>query len=333
MEVRTGKIPLPPLASLLAGIVKNRALTALLLENRPPSQATADYCTGEVTLEGRLEAAFAVHGAFKAPLHFRSFRGAKTRRTDHASWRIWDFSPNALTVKHLIKISGEVKRIARNAQTLRLLVIERVPLVCDALVWMVTGKLPVECVAMTHGGREAVEIVSAELPDLIIMNYDLGDGMEGVELIRTLKSVVPRARLMVLTTAEHAVRMRAIMHAGADAVAGLSIPTDELFRMIEALTQLGKPEQPLVYPPGSLNLCLLGAEGDLPGLSDRERQVLKLIAKGLSVREIANHLGISRKTVESHRCNIRCKLEIPSIDELRQLAREHYGVVLPGESI
>jgi len=217
-------------------------------------------------------------------------------------------------------------------QTQRLLLIENQPLVRDAFAWMISWMIPVSHIKSTGSGREAVAFASGSPPDLVIMNYQLNDGMEGVELIRALKAVCPRARLMVLTSAEHAVRMRAITKAGADAVAGLSAPTELLLKMLRALPRK-KTHKPLVYPADSLTTCGNEVSKDLPELSPRERQVLKLIASGMSVREISDHLAISRKTVESHRYNIRSKLNIPTIDELRQLSRKHFGVVLPGESI
>lgn len=171
-------------------------------------------------------------------------------------------------------------------------------------------------------------LAAETVPDLIVMNSDLGDGLEGAELVRALKAVCPDARVLAMATAEHALAQRETCMAGADAVLGKSTPTAMFLKVLQTLAG-GDFTRPILFPP--CDHCEDGLPGELPMLSQRERQVLELIAAGLHVREIAARLGISRKTVESHRCNIRAKLDLPDVDSLREFARAHFGIILPGD--
>ena len=220
----------------------------------------------------------------------------------------------------------------KKSPSCRVIVVEFSPVIRSALCRFIDGQGAFRVVDSTGHGREAVSMVADKSPDIVVLNCHLGDGMEGVELIRALKSARPETRVLAMTAAEHALGLRDTCQAGADAVAGRSIPTEKFIGMMHSLTR-SSPKEPLVFPPPQCLPDEDGLPGNLPMLSSRERQVLELIAVGLSVREIATRLGISRKTVESHRCNIRYKLQIPNVDGLRKFARDHFGVVLPGEAI
>ena len=177
----------------------------------------------------------------------------------------------------------------------------------------------IEMVGEAGDGAEAVEKAGDALPDVVLMDIRMPRS-SGIEACRALKDVVPSARIVMLTNSDEEEDLFAAIRAGASGYLLKDIPLDEVAGTVRAV----HGGQSLINP--SMAAKLLAefaslARADVPErprqlsaprLTDREMQVLKLIARGLNNRDIAKELFISENTVKNHVRNILEKLQIHS---------------------
>jgi len=195
-----------------------------------------------------------------------------------------------------------------------ILLVEDHSLIRQSLIELIHRHTAHRVIGDTGCGREAVSLAAALSPALIVMDFHLGNGMEGLELIKSLGAACPESRILILSADSTGECMEGAARCGAHGLVSKSAPPQALFSAMEQVLQ-GKEPIERSQPNA----------GPISSLSDRERAVLRLVASGYAVREIAAHLGISRKTVEAHRNNIRTKLNVGTSDDLRRFAREYFG--------
>ncbi|MBI5303705.1 MAG: response regulator transcription factor [Chloroflexi bacterium] len=181
----------------------------------------------------------------------------------------------------------------------------------------------IEIIAEVDNGRTAVERAKELKPDIILMDITLPD-LDGFEATRQIKRALPNTAILALTMHESDEYFFKMMQAGASGyVPKKAAPTD----LITAIRTV-REGNVFLYP--SLAKALVrdymgrAAQGEdrasLDGLTDREQEVLRHIADGLTNQEIADRLTISVKTVERHRANIMAKLNLHSRTELVKYA-------------
>lgn len=172
----------------------------------------------------------------------------------------------------------------------------------------------VNVVGEASAGEEAVEIVKQEAPDVVLMDLEM-PGKGGVEATREIAAVAPLTRVVVLTISDQDSDVMDAVVAGACGYLLKDATIQELLRGIQAAS-VGES---LISPSIAAKVLqrlrasspdLQAAETLLAELSDREVQVLKLIANGKDNSEIAGELFISAKTVKNHISNILLKLSI-----------------------
>ncbi len=200
--------------------------------------------------------------------------------------------------------------LSENLPNQRLLLVEDHAIVRESLIGLIRQRTNYEVIFATGDGREAVNRAIALQPGVVLVDFHLEGGFDGLELVKTFRSACPRARIIVLTARSHGQREEEVLRSGADGLVGKSDPPERLFAALRG-GEVRATERPVPTP--------------LSVLSDRETSVLRLFAAGYTVREIAANLGISRKTIETHRCNIREKLDLATSDELRAYARRYFG--------
>jgi two-component system response regulator NreC len=181
----------------------------------------------------------------------------------------------------------------------------------------------IEIVGEAESGAEAVEQTRRLKPDIILMDIQM-PGLNGIEATKKIKDFAPDTAVLALTMHEDDQYFFEMLHAGASGYVPKRAAPDELLTAIRAV---GKGEVYL-YPSLATRLVqdyLKRAEIDnqtlvYDYLTPREREVLTLIAEGLSNGEIADRLVISVKTVDRHRENIMKKLNLHSRVELVKYA-------------
>ncbi|MEW5354693.1 MULTISPECIES: response regulator transcription factor [unclassified Streptomyces] len=191
--------------------------------------------------------------------------------------------------------------------TVSLLIVDDHPVVRDGLRGMFESAPGFTVLAEAANGVEAVEKAAALDPDVILMDLRMPGGA-GVDAIRELTRRGARARVLVLTTYDTDSDTLPAIEAGATGYLLKDAPRDELFTAVRAAAEGRTVLSPAV---ASRLVCAVRApaRGNEP-LSAREREVLVLVARGASNREIARELFISEATVKTHLTHLYAKLGV-----------------------
>ncbi len=207
--------------------------------------------------------------------------------------------------------------------TIRLILADDHAVVRSGMRMLLEAQQDFEIVAEAETGAEAVEIVKNIEADVILMDIQMPD-LNGIEATKQIKDIAPQIAVLALTMHEDDQYFFQMLHAGASGYVPKRAAPDEVVRAIRTVCR----GEVFLYPSLASRLVqdyLRQAEIDDTGpvyddLTDREREVLTLIAEGLSNIEIANDLVISVKTVDRHRENIMRKLNMHSRVELVKYA-------------
>ncbi|MDM4720622.1 response regulator transcription factor [Micromonospora sp. WMMA1363] len=186
-----------------------------------------------------------------------------------------------------------------------------------------------EVVATVGEGRQAVRVAPAARPDVVVLDLQLPD-VSGVAVIRGLRAALPAVRVLMLSASGEQQDVLDAVKAGATGYLVKSAAPAEFLEAVRR-TAAGEP----VFTPGLAGLVLgeyrrlaagpfpaeRGAAG-APRLTDRETEVLRLVAKGMSYKQIAERLAISHRTVQNHVQNTLGKLQLHNRVELTRYAIE-----------
>ncbi|MER5267319.1 response regulator transcription factor [Actinosynnema sp. NPDC002837] len=209
---------------------------------------------------------------------------------------------------------------------LRLVVVDDHPVVRDGLRGMLGTQPDLEVVGEAASGTEALTVVAAARPDVVLTDLRLPDPSGGV-LIRMLLDRVPSTRVLVLTTHDTDSDVLPAIEAGAIGYLLKDAPREELFRAVRAAA---RGETVLAPSVAALLLARIRPARPLTEarLSAREREVLALVAEGKTNREAAARLYISEATVKTHLLHIYAKLEVT--DRASAVAAAYRRGVLDG---
>lgn len=184
-------------------------------------------------------------------------------------------------------------------------------------------------VAEAETGEEAVRLAVEQAPDVALIDVTM-PRLSGIEALRRIRSSASTTRCLAFSMHETHLQVTQALQAGASGYLVKNASAQELVEAVRATAQ-GKS-----YLSPSIAHCVVeaiappraGAPSAVAQLSGREREVLQLIAEGLSSKEIAGALGVSLKTVDTHRSNLMGKLNIRKASMLVRVAI-HEGLVAP----
>jgi len=208
--------------------------------------------------------------------------------------------------------------------TTRVMVVDDHPMWRDA-VSRDLGAAGFEVVASIGEGRQAVRVAAAAAPDVVVLDLQLPD-MSGVDVILGLLNAVPGVRVLMLSASGEQQDVLDAVKAGATGYLLKSAATSEF---VEAVTRTAAGDP--VFTPGLAGLVLgeyrrlaTVPPGDdaSPALTTRETEVLRLVAKGMSYRQIADRLVLSHRTVQNHVQNTLNKLQLHNRVELTRYVIE-----------
>ena len=180
----------------------------------------------------------------------------------------------------------------------------------------------IEVVGEAEDGRQAVDLARTLKPGIVIMDLQMPI-LNGIEATRQILAKNPNCKVIFLSMSSDPIVVRQAIQAGARAFVVKDCAYDQLIKAIEAVK---KGEQYLSPKIVGVVLSdyvkqLNGGEGAPPSvLTSRENEVLQLLAEGRTSKEIAGVLGVSVKTVDTHRQNLMAKLDLHSIAELTKFA-------------
>jgi len=210
------------------------------------------------------------------------------------------------------------------AGTIRIVLADDHPVFRDGLRALIDRSPDLELVGEAATGLEAVAVTAANNPSVVLMDIRM-PGMTGIEATRQILQAQPDARILVLTMSEDDDSLFAAMRAGARGYLPKDADSEDLVRAIRAVAGgdviFGES---IATRLQSFFRADRGrpASDPFPELTDREDEVLELIARGRSNGEIARRLEISDKTVRNHVANIFNKLHVADRSQAIVRARE-----------
>ena len=180
----------------------------------------------------------------------------------------------------------------------------------EGLKMIVNAQDDMEVVGFAGDGREAVARAQELLPDVLVMDISMPK-LNGLKATEKLTEVCPQVKVLTLSRHADDGYIRELLAAGARAYVLKQSAPDELIHAIRAVAAGGKYIDPKLAAKVMGSYSNRGPRGEAKGnLSDRESEVLRLIALGYSNKEIAARLSLSVKTIEVHKANAMRKLNI-----------------------
>jgi DNA-binding NarL/FixJ family response regulator len=187
---------------------------------------------------------------------------------------------------------------------IRVLIVDDHPVVREGLAAVLEDTKDVRVVGALGSAEEALASVAAGLPDVVLLDLEL-PGMNGVDAIPRLAAAAPRSRIVVLTAYDTEERVLGALKAGAAGYLLKGAGAAEIVQAIRAVAAGGSYLTPRV---AARVVAQVNAPRRSGRLSDRERQVLRLVARGRANKQIARDLGITERTVKFHMTSIFNKL-------------------------
>jgi DNA-binding NarL/FixJ family response regulator len=215
--------------------------------------------------------------------------------------------------------SGAPQDASPHAEPIRTMIVDDHALFRRGLEMVLEGEPDIDLVGQASDGAEAVEKAAESLPDIVLMDIRMPRS-NGIEACRAVKAAAPSAKIIILTISDEEEDLFEAIRAGASGYLLKDIPLDEVADTVRAV----HGGQSLINPSMAAKLLTEFAalarrdeeeraqEVPAPRLTEREMQVLKLVARGMNNRDIAKELFISENTVKNHVRNILEKLQIHS---------------------
>ena len=194
-------------------------------------------------------------------------------------------------------------------------------LVCAGMRLLLEGFEGIQVVAEAHDGREALDLIKAHSPDLVLMDVAM-KGMNGLEATAQAKREFPEVRVVILSMYSSEEHVLQALRAGASGYLLKDSATGELEVAVRTVMKgevyLSPPVSKQVIGDYVQRICHEQKATD--ELSPRQREILQLIAEGESTKEMAHRLHLSIKTVETHRAQLMKRLRIYDIAGLVRCA-------------
>ena len=194
---------------------------------------------------------------------------------------------------------------APSSATVRIVLADDHELVLEGLRSLLNSETDMEVVATATSGDQVVDAVRRHAPDLVVLDLEMGE-VGGLSCLERIKADRPGLRVLVLTAYSDGESMRAALEGGAD---GYALKTEPPQQTVASIRQVHRGH--LVFPLAARRWLLRGpAHAEPNQLTDREREILALVAEGLTNAQVAARLRVSENTVKFHLQNLYLKLKL-----------------------
>lgn len=206
--------------------------------------------------------------------------------------------------------------------TIKILLADDHKIVFDSLKSLLDRQPDMEVVGGAENGRVAVEQVHELKPDVVIMDVTMPN-LNGIEATRQITGQYPEIKVVALSMHADKQFVTGILSAGASGYLTKNCSFDELVKAVRLVAENKKylcPDVTSIVIEESLSALSHEASSSLDLLSTREREIMQLLAEGKTIKEIAEQLFLSIKTIYTHRNQIMKKLQVKNMAELTKLA-------------
>jgi len=208
---------------------------------------------------------------------------------------------------------------------IRVLIVDDHKVVRQGLERLMAAWDEVEVVGSAGDAMEAVALYAERRPDVVLMDLGMPGQIDGVEAIRRITAADPGARVVVLTSHPDREHIDRALDAGASGYVLKHVAADEIERAVRAAA---RGECPLDPKAARALLERRTTHDPIDGLSEREREVLALVGRGLPNKQIARRLGIAERTVKGHLTNVYRQIGVSDRVQAVLWAQDH-GLVEP----
>src|ERR1700744_414853 len=227
-----------------------------------------------------------------------------------------------------MKIPPRVPNFSAVTAQRRVLIVDDHPIVRQGLRRMIEPEPDLVVCGEVQTEREARAAIRALAPDVVIVDISLAQG-DGLELVRDVHAQQPELPMLVLSMHDELIYAERLLAAGASGYIMKQAASDQLLialrKVLEGETYLSESLAGNLGRSEGFNGMAGSGADPIDRLSNRELQVLSLIGRGLSSREAAEALGLSVKTVETHRQSLKRKLNLATNEQLLQYAINWYA--------
>jgi two-component system, NarL family, invasion response regulator UvrY len=206
----------------------------------------------------------------------------------------------------------------RMNRSIKVLLVDDHPVVRTGYRHLLQTDAAIEVIAEAGDSASAYEAFKAHAPDVVVMDISL-PGASGIEAMKRMRAHRPEARVLVFSMHDESIFVSRAMHSGAMGYLSKSSAPE---RLVEAVRTVARGERYFGDPPapaGTSGSDLTTPVAHLHELSQRETEVLRMWAQGLSLDEIGSRLGVSEKTVANYQSLARQKLGVQNDVQLLRL--------------
>lgn len=201
--------------------------------------------------------------------------------------------------------------------TATVLLVDDHPVVRSGLRAVLAADPSVQVVGEAGTGEDAVRLTGELRPDVVLCDLRLGEGMTGIEATEALRRLDPAPAVLILTTFDRDAELLGAITAGAAGYLLKDVPPEQI---VDGIVRAAAGQA--VLAPELATRVLQGMRAPLPRLTDREVEVLRLLATGATNREIARELFVTEATVKSHLVHVFTKLGVDSRSRAVHLAQQ-----------
>jgi DNA-binding NarL/FixJ family response regulator len=209
-----------------------------------------------------------------------------------------------------------------SAHVITVAVVEDDKALRESLASLFKGDPGMKLLRACSNGEEAISALPELRPEVVIMDIQMGAGMNGVECVRRLKDVLPETQVLMFTVFDDGEKLFESLKAGAS---GYLLKRTAPARLLEAIHEVYEGGSPMssgvarqmvkYFHGGGPKAAAPAKRASLPGLAPREEEILELLSKGLLYKQIADRLGLSFETVRTYMRSIYLKLHVHSRTE------------------
>jgi len=204
------------------------------------------------------------------------------------------------------------------------MIIEDHPLMQEGLAGALARDPGIDIVGRAGTGQEGIALAQTEKPDVTLLDLHLPD-MGGVAILERLRQLNPEVRVLIITASEQADMLLQAVAAGAAGYLTKRATPEEIRQAVITVYGGGSVINPMLaaHLLREYSRAPDGTGTVRPLLTEREREVLRLVAQGYTDKEIAGELYVSARTVQNHLASVRTKLGLSRRAELARWAAEH----------